>query len=472
MGDIDRGGLQPGVQLLDLGPRLHPQLRVQVPQRLAQQEARGPAPDRPARPHALPLAAGQLFGFAVQQLLNPQHLGRFLDPPVDLRLRIFAQPQPERHVVVHRHVRVQRIVLEHHGDVSILGWDVIHPAFANEDIAGCRLLEPGDEAQRRRLAATRWTDQHGKLLVRNLQRDLIHRGHGAEFLSHTRQLHPRHLNPSSTYSGKNFPSIRRIPLSRISLSRRYPLASRFLSSSITRTGVGFTPRSRARYQLTKSPIRMADSSRASFPVPIARASSIPPARENARSLVIAARNASRGGSTASRRMITCSIRARASSKPQPTVSLWFSSGNVFQTANVLAFSLNWSFHRSAAGSRNGTALYTTGTLPTSVSARRRAELSGRSGPCSSVTSCSACTASRRSASNARTTPILLSIASIGRKRYGSAARGGSPLGTTMAVCRRTCARRSSSPPEVITTHGASRCTASSYAASVSSVSPE
>src|SRR5881397_2480959 len=67
---------------------------------------------------------------------------------------------------------------------------------------------------------------------------------------------------------------------------------------------------------------------------------IEPARDNARSLVMAARSASRGGSTASRRMITCSNRARASSRPQPTVSLWFNSGKVFQTANVLAFSLN------------------------------------------------------------------------------------------------------------------------------------
>src|SRR5439155_11683716 len=215
--------------------------------------------------------------------------------------------------------------------------------FADEDIAGRGLLQPGDEAQRRGLPAARRPDQDGKLLVGNLQGELVHRGDGAELLGHTRQLHPRHLKPSSYYSGimgKNSRSIRLIPLSPIPYSRGYPLASRFLSSSITATGVGSTSRSTARYQLTKSPINTADSSRASFPVPAACTSSSPPARDNARSLVIAARSASRGCSTASRRMMTCSNRASASSRPQPTVSLWFSSGKVFQTANVLAFSLN------------------------------------------------------------------------------------------------------------------------------------
>src|SRR5207247_2442264 len=90
--------------------------------------------------------------------------------------------------------------------------------------------QPGDEAQRRGLPAARRPDQDGKLLVGNLQGELVHRGDGAELLGHTRQLHPRHLKPSSYYSGimgKNSRSIRLIlyPLSLTPAVIPWPAAS-------------------------------------------------------------------------------------------------------------------------------------------------------------------------------------------------------------------------------------------------------
>src|ERR671914_36362 len=82
-------------------------------------------------------------------------------------LRTIARPmatrwrwQPERHVLEDRHVRVERVVLEHHRDVAVLRRHVVDEVAADEDLARGRLLEPGDHAQRRRLAAARGSDQH------------------------------------------------------------------------------------------------------------------------------------------------------------------------------------------------------------------------------------------------------------------------------------------------------------------------
>ena len=84
---------------------------------------------------------------------------------VDLVAPHLLQLQPERHVVEDRHVRVERVVLEDHGDVALLGRHVVHDAAADADRALRDHLEPGDHAQRRRLAAPRRADEDDELLV-------------------------------------------------------------------------------------------------------------------------------------------------------------------------------------------------------------------------------------------------------------------------------------------------------------------
>ena len=44
---------------------------------------------------------------------------RFVDARLDLGLRRAAVAQAVGHVVVDAHVRVERVVLEHHGDVAL-----------------------------------------------------------------------------------------------------------------------------------------------------------------------------------------------------------------------------------------------------------------------------------------------------------------------------------------------------------------
>ena len=149
VGDVDRGGLEPVVQALEFGASGDAELGVEVGQRLVEQEGRGVADDGPPQRDALALAAREGLGLAVEQLRDAQDFRGVADALVDVLFLEAAQLQAERHVLVHRHVRVQGVVLEDHRDVAVLGRHVVDDALADADRAAGDLLEPGDHAERR-----------------------------------------------------------------------------------------------------------------------------------------------------------------------------------------------------------------------------------------------------------------------------------------------------------------------------------
>ncbi len=80
VGHVDRRGADLLVHLLDLDPHLHPQLGVEVGQRLVEQKHLRVAHDGAAHGHALALAAGQLLRLAVHQFDDIEHARGFVDP--------------------------------------------------------------------------------------------------------------------------------------------------------------------------------------------------------------------------------------------------------------------------------------------------------------------------------------------------------------------------------------------------------
>ena len=99
--------------------------------------------------------------------------GRLARPAVDLGLRHLGQLEGEPDVVGHRHVRVQGVVLEHHGDVPVLGLDVVDDLVADLQLAAADRLQPGDHPQRRRLPAARRADHHDELAVLDLEAEVV-----------------------------------------------------------------------------------------------------------------------------------------------------------------------------------------------------------------------------------------------------------------------------------------------------------
>ena len=106
---------------------------------------------------------------------DTQDLGRFADPGVDFGFRVFPQHQPERHVFVGGHVRVKRIVLEHHGDIAILGSHVVDTLAVYENVSAGDFLEARDHPQGGRFAAARRADQDKEFLVVDFEVDVVDR---------------------------------------------------------------------------------------------------------------------------------------------------------------------------------------------------------------------------------------------------------------------------------------------------------
>jgi len=70
-------------------------------------------------------------------------------------------------------VGVERIVLEHHRNVTIFGFDIVDDALTDRQVARRDLLEAGDHAKCRGLATARRADKNKKLGVLDLQIEVM-----------------------------------------------------------------------------------------------------------------------------------------------------------------------------------------------------------------------------------------------------------------------------------------------------------
>ena len=67
------------------------------------------------------------------------------------------------------HVRVERVVLEDHRDVAVLGLQRADGAVVEIDLARAQGLEAGEDAQRRGLAAAGRADEDRELAIRQIE---------------------------------------------------------------------------------------------------------------------------------------------------------------------------------------------------------------------------------------------------------------------------------------------------------------
>ena len=175
VGDVEGGGGQRLLDPRDLGAHLHAQLGVEVGQRLVHEERLGAAHDRPAHRDPLALPAGEVGRLAVEVLGQLQHGGGLVDLGLDGALVDPGEGQRERHVLAHRHVRVERVGLEHHRDVAVLGCLVVDHLAVDAQLALGDVLEPGDHVERRGLPAARGADQDDELAVGDGQVEVVDR---------------------------------------------------------------------------------------------------------------------------------------------------------------------------------------------------------------------------------------------------------------------------------------------------------
>ena len=120
---------------------------------------------------------------ALGKMAHLHQVERALDVGLDLGRAQLAHAQPVGDVVEHRHVRPDGVGLEHHRHAALLGRDVaalagvVHRLAVDADAAAARLLQAGDGAQRRGLAAARGAEQGHVLAAADREADAVD-GHG------------------------------------------------------------------------------------------------------------------------------------------------------------------------------------------------------------------------------------------------------------------------------------------------------
>ncbi len=79
---------------------------------------------------------------------------------------------------------IESVVLEDHGNVAVLGRNIIHHPVSDDDFSGIGLLQPCDHSEGSGFAATRGADQDDKLLVLHIQVEVLDGYHLIELLAH------------------------------------------------------------------------------------------------------------------------------------------------------------------------------------------------------------------------------------------------------------------------------------------------
>ncbi len=171
--DVERRDAEPIVERRELGAHRDAKFRVEVRERLVHQERLGLAHDRPAHGDALALSTRERRGLAVEELAEPERLRDLVHAPFPLRLRHPPELEAVGEVVSHRHVRIERVVLEHHGDVPLLRRLLGHVHVVDQHRAVGDVLEAGDHPQERRLPAARRAHEHDELAVGDVQGEAV-----------------------------------------------------------------------------------------------------------------------------------------------------------------------------------------------------------------------------------------------------------------------------------------------------------
>ena len=180
VGDVDHGVTEVLVQPLDLDAQFRAQFGVEVGQRLVEQEHVDIAHQRPPDRNALALTAGQGRRLAVEKRFDLQDLGGSGDAFGDFRLGDAGHLQPEGEIAARRHLRIERIGLEHHGDAAVLRLLPGDVLSLDDDLAAGDGDEPGNRIQKRRLAAAGGAEQHQEFALGDLQVHVLDDVQGAE----------------------------------------------------------------------------------------------------------------------------------------------------------------------------------------------------------------------------------------------------------------------------------------------------
>jgi hypothetical protein len=135
------------MQLGEFETHLHAELGIQVGQGFVEQEDLGFADDRPADGDPLALAAGELLGLALEQLVETENFRCSADTLLPLGAGQLGHAQRETHVLGDGHMGIERVGLEHHGHTAFRRRDPLHGLAVDGDLPLGKPLQSADQPE-------------------------------------------------------------------------------------------------------------------------------------------------------------------------------------------------------------------------------------------------------------------------------------------------------------------------------------
>nr|WP_245723573.1 hypothetical protein [Microbacterium humi] len=203
MRDVEGRDAEVGLQPLQPRASLLAQLRVEVRQRLVEQQHGRRVDEGAGKRDALLLTARELVRVPVAERSESHLVERIGDACLLVGLVRAADVERERQVLLRRHVRPERVGLEDHAEVAFLGGhvDALLPvdecAVADRDAPVGGVFEAGDAVQRRRLPAAARTEEREELSLPDGEVDVFEHRHVGELLVEVRDVNFRHLGVPS-----------------------------------------------------------------------------------------------------------------------------------------------------------------------------------------------------------------------------------------------------------------------------------
>ena len=184
--DHDAGDADVVDDVDELDLRFLAQLLVERDERLVEKQQLRLLDEAARERDALLLAARELMRLSFRVRLELHELQHRFDPSPNFVLRQAVAAQPEGDVVEHREVRKERVALEHHVHRPLVRRQRRQVAAGELDGSRSRLLEAGEHAQQRRLAAARGAEKGEHLALGDVDRDVVDGALAVEVLDDVR----------------------------------------------------------------------------------------------------------------------------------------------------------------------------------------------------------------------------------------------------------------------------------------------
>ena len=172
VGDIESSHTEFLLEPADLASHDEAQSCVEIRERLIEEQKGGRLRQRPAQRYPLLLSAGEFSWLPLQQLTNAEQFCDALHFCLDVTGRDLLELQWVRDVLSDGHVRIERVRLEDHSEISIFGWQMRDRLSVEADTSRGRSVDTCNHQQCCRLPTSARAQKGDEFPARDIQGDI------------------------------------------------------------------------------------------------------------------------------------------------------------------------------------------------------------------------------------------------------------------------------------------------------------